>query len=280
MTLPNSLRTGPDEHGRFGIHGGRFVAETLMPLILELEQAYEAAKRDPAFDAELRGLVQGLCRPAVAALLRRAADRASRRGQDLLQARRAQPHRRAQDQQRARPDHAGAADGQEADHRRDRRRPARRRDRDRGRPVRPGMHRLHGRARHRAAAAERVPHAPAGRRGPAGELGLAHAEGRAERGAARLGQQSARHLLRHRHGRGPASLPGHGARLPVGDRHRGAGADPGQGRPAAGRAGGGRRRRLERHGPVPPVPRRPRRADRRGRGRRATASPAASTRRR
>ena len=45
MTLPNSLRTGPDEHGRFGIHGGRFVAETLMPLILELEQAYEAAKR-------------------------------------------------------------------------------------------------------------------------------------------------------------------------------------------------------------------------------------------
>ena len=55
MTLPNSLRTGPDEHGRFGIHGGRFVAETLMPLILELEQAYEAAKRDPAFDAELQG---------------------------------------------------------------------------------------------------------------------------------------------------------------------------------------------------------------------------------
>ena len=55
MTLPNSLRTGPDEHGRFGIHGGRFVAETLMPLILELEQAYEEAKRDPAFDAELQG---------------------------------------------------------------------------------------------------------------------------------------------------------------------------------------------------------------------------------
>ncbi len=55
MTLPNSLRTGPDEHGRFGIHGGRFVAETLMPLILELEQAYEAAKCDPAFDAELQG---------------------------------------------------------------------------------------------------------------------------------------------------------------------------------------------------------------------------------
>lgn len=55
MSLPNSLRTGPDERGRFGIHGGRFVAETLMPLILELEEAYEEAKRDPAFKAELDG---------------------------------------------------------------------------------------------------------------------------------------------------------------------------------------------------------------------------------
>jgi tryptophan synthase beta chain len=51
---PNSYRTGPDEQGRFGIHGGRFVAETLMPNILELEAAYEATKRDPAFGAELR----------------------------------------------------------------------------------------------------------------------------------------------------------------------------------------------------------------------------------
>jgi len=49
----NSLRHGPDERGRFGIFGGRFVAETLMPLILELEGAYEAAKRDPAFRADL-----------------------------------------------------------------------------------------------------------------------------------------------------------------------------------------------------------------------------------
>ena len=55
MSLPNSLRTGPDERGRFGAYGGRFVAETLMPLILELEQAYEDAKRDPAFKAELDG---------------------------------------------------------------------------------------------------------------------------------------------------------------------------------------------------------------------------------
>jgi tryptophan synthase beta chain len=53
MTLPNSYRGGPDARGRFGIYGGRFVAETLMPLILELEQAYEVAKNDPAFQAEL-----------------------------------------------------------------------------------------------------------------------------------------------------------------------------------------------------------------------------------
>jgi tryptophan synthase beta chain len=46
---PNSFRTGPDERGHFGLFGGRFVAETLMPLILELEQAYAAAKVDPAF---------------------------------------------------------------------------------------------------------------------------------------------------------------------------------------------------------------------------------------
>ena len=55
--LPNSFRTGPDERGHFGIFGGRYVAETLMPLILEVERAYEDAKRDPAFDAELRRLL-------------------------------------------------------------------------------------------------------------------------------------------------------------------------------------------------------------------------------
>jgi tryptophan synthase beta chain len=50
---PNSFRTGPDERGHFGIYGGRFVAETLMPLILELERAYAQAKADPAFGREL-----------------------------------------------------------------------------------------------------------------------------------------------------------------------------------------------------------------------------------
>lgn len=52
----NSFMTAPDDKGRFGIHGGRFVSETLMPLILELEAQYEFAKTDPTFWAEMEDL--------------------------------------------------------------------------------------------------------------------------------------------------------------------------------------------------------------------------------
>ena len=52
----NSLSQGPDEQGRFGIFGGRFVSETLMPLILDLQAEYERAKLDPAFKAEMDDL--------------------------------------------------------------------------------------------------------------------------------------------------------------------------------------------------------------------------------
>jgi tryptophan synthase beta chain len=55
LAQPNSFRNGPDEHGHFGLFGGRFVAETLMPLILELEKAYAAAKVDPEFKREMEG---------------------------------------------------------------------------------------------------------------------------------------------------------------------------------------------------------------------------------
>jgi tryptophan synthase beta chain len=58
IARPNSYRTGPDEKGLFGIYGGRFVAETLMPLILELEQAYNDAKKDPSFQAELDSFLE------------------------------------------------------------------------------------------------------------------------------------------------------------------------------------------------------------------------------
>ena len=53
MQAPNSFKMGPDDEGQFGIFGGRFVAETLMPNILELDEAYKAAKKDAAFQDEL-----------------------------------------------------------------------------------------------------------------------------------------------------------------------------------------------------------------------------------
>ena len=53
MQTPNTYRAGPDPDGHFGLYGGRYVAETLMPLILAVEEAYNAAQADPAFKAEL-----------------------------------------------------------------------------------------------------------------------------------------------------------------------------------------------------------------------------------
>ncbi|HWB49155.1 MAG TPA: tryptophan synthase subunit beta [Stellaceae bacterium] len=53
MQTPNTYRAGPDPDGHFGLYGGRYVAETLMPLILAVERAYNEAKADPAFKAEL-----------------------------------------------------------------------------------------------------------------------------------------------------------------------------------------------------------------------------------
>ena len=53
MDTLNSYRGGPDAGGHFGIYGGRYVAETLMPLILELERAWHEARADPAFQAEI-----------------------------------------------------------------------------------------------------------------------------------------------------------------------------------------------------------------------------------
>ena len=53
---PNDYAAYPDANGRFGDYGGRYVAETLMPLVLELDRAYQAAKADPQFQAELDNL--------------------------------------------------------------------------------------------------------------------------------------------------------------------------------------------------------------------------------
>jgi tryptophan synthase beta chain len=58
MTIANTLRAQPDDRGHFGQFGGRYVAETLMPLILDLERHYKAAKADPAFAAEFDDLLE------------------------------------------------------------------------------------------------------------------------------------------------------------------------------------------------------------------------------
>ena len=55
MTV-NSYKNQPDDKGHFGAYGGRYVAETLMPLILDLQAHWDEAKNDPAFKAELENL--------------------------------------------------------------------------------------------------------------------------------------------------------------------------------------------------------------------------------
>ena len=58
MNKPNTFRAGVDEHGHFGIYGGRYVAETLMPLILDVEKAYAKASADDRFWAEFQNLME------------------------------------------------------------------------------------------------------------------------------------------------------------------------------------------------------------------------------
>ena len=58
MTAPNSFRAQPDDRGHFGDYGGRYVAETLMPLILDLDREYRAAKADPAFQEQFDDLLE------------------------------------------------------------------------------------------------------------------------------------------------------------------------------------------------------------------------------
>ena len=142
-------RVSAVEH-RFGPYGGQYVPETLMPALAELEAAWVEGVGRPGVP---RASSTGCCATTSGARRRctSPAPERGRRPRGLPQARGPQPHRRAQDQQRARPGAAGQAHGQAADHRRDRRRPARRRHGDRVRAARPRVRRLHGRRGHRAA---------------------------------------------------------------------------------------------------------------------------------
>ena len=182
-------RRDPDARGYFGAFGGRFVPETLVEPIEELERAYFRVRADAAFRHELDALLQhyvGRPTPLYEAVASRARPAARAH---LPQARGPDAHRRAQDQQRARPGAARAAHGQAPRRRRDRRRPARRRDRDRLRAARARVRRLHGRRGHGAPGAQRVPHATARRDRAPRRRGQPHAQGRHQRGDARLGHE-------------------------------------------------------------------------------------------
>ena len=134
-----------------------------MPALGRARGGVARRARRPGLPRRARRAAARLRRAPDAALPRRAPERA-RRPRGLPQARGPQPHRRAQDQQRARPGAAGQAHGQAARHRRDRRRPARRRDRDRVRAARPRVRRLHGRRGHAPPEAQRRAHGAARRR--------------------------------------------------------------------------------------------------------------------
>ena len=218
---------------------------------------------DPGTRAARRGPPEGRGRPRVPRRARPAAPhlhrpaehhhrgaavrRALRRGARHPQARGPQPHRLAQDQQRPRPGPADQADGQDPGHRRDRRRPARRRHRDRGRPDGARLHGLHGPGRHRAPGAQRRPDADPRRRGRAGRARQRHPQGRHQRGAARLGHQRRHHALPHRHRHRPAPVPRDGPRLPPDHRRGGPRAGARAHRPAPGR----RRSRASAAAPTP-----------------------------
>ena len=179
---------GPDSRGHFGPYGGRFVPEALVAALDELDRGLREGPPRPGLPARAARAADLLHRPAQPAHRGAPVRRARRRRAGPAQARGPQPHRLAQDQQRPRPGAAGPRMGKTPGHRRDRRRPARRRDGHRGCAARPRVHGLHGRGGHPPPGAERRPDAAARRRGRAGERRQPHPQGRDQRGDARLGR--------------------------------------------------------------------------------------------
>ena len=241
----------PDGSGHFGPYGGVFVAETLMHALDEFKRAVSrqcATMRSsrPSLPSELKHYV-GRPSPVY---------HASRLSEQLGGA---QIWLKREDL-----NHTGAhkinntigqallarAHGQEARHRRDRRRSARRRHRHRRGALRHGMRGVHGLGGHQAPGDERLSHEAAGRHRGAGGKRFEDAEGRAQRSDARLGDQRREHVLHHRHGRRPASLSDDGARFQCDRRHGAAHADAGSDRPPARRDSRVRGRRFQRDGRV------------------------------
>ena len=189
--MSTATKTWPDEKGRFGPYGGRYVPETLVAPLEELERAYDRCAQGSVFSKRARLPAQEFRRAPHAAAICFAIDRALGRPAHLHQARRPAAHRRAQNQQLHRSGLACCAYGQAPHHRGNGRGSARRSDGDGCGAIGPRMRRLHGRRRHGAPAAQRLPHAFAGRGSGGRELRHAHAEGRDQRSDARLGHQCA-----------------------------------------------------------------------------------------
>ena len=265
-------RRDPDARGYFGAYGGRFVPETLVAPIEELTAGYLAARADAGVSRRARSAAHALRRASDAALRGDAGwpRRAARRRADLPEARGPDPHRRAQDQQRARPGAARPAHGQDAA---SSPRPA---PASTAWPPPPPA-----RCSASSASSTWAPRTCAARRSTSSACSCsARRCARWTPGSRTLKDaineamrdwvaNVHRHLLPARLGARAASVPADGARVPVGDRPRGAAADARAGRPAARRRRRLRRRRQQRHRHLRRLHRRSRRAaDRRRGGRR------------
>ena len=112
-------------NGRFGIHGGQYIPETLMNAVIELEEAYNHYKDDPEFNRELTELLNEYAGTTLQTLLCSTHDRRSGWRKGLSETRGSEPHRSPQDQQCAGAGAACKENGKNPCHRRDRRRPAR-----------------------------------------------------------------------------------------------------------------------------------------------------------
>ena len=239
----NSFRTGPDERGHFGLYGGRFVAETLMPLILDLEKAYADAKDDPGFRRQMNGYLKDYVgRPSPLYFAERMTEHLRAASAAGGGAGGAKIYLKREDL-----NHTGAHKvnnvlGQILLARR----------MGKSRVIAETGAGMHGVAtatmcakfglqcivymgvvdverqkpnvlRMRALGAEVRPV----------EFGIEDAQGRDERGVARLGHERRRHVLLHRHGGRAAPLSDDGARLPMRHRKRNARADAGSRRAAS-----------------------------------------------
>ena len=223
MTQSPMKRASQPRRGYFGAYGGRFAPETLMAPLEELGAAFERCRRDRALPRRARRAAAQTTPAGPRRDRRRPPDRERRRRADRARSARifSTPAPTSSTTRSARSCSRGAwararvvAETGAGQHGVATAAAAAQ--------ARPAVPRLHGRRGHGAPGAERLAHAPARRGGRRRRLGLADPEGRDQRGHARLDGERRDDALRSRLGARPASLPHDRARVPVGDRPRGA----------------------------------------------------------